>query len=329
MRPTFLARLVNGPLFDPVVLVRLLNLKTSLLFDCGRVEGIANRDILRVDAVFISHTHMDHFLGFDHVLRTVLHRQRPLAVYGPEGIRDRVISRLHSYTWNLTEEYPLEIVIHEVSENGISLCRACARDGFRPSPQGTVPRTSRTIAACGRYSVEASVLDHNGIPCLGFVLQEPFHVNIRADAVRGGGYLGGAWIGDFKGRLMEGRTDEAVTVPTEAGPVRRRVGELAGELATVSPGQKIAFITDVCASDENIRRIVEIARGVDTLFIEAYYLHERQAQAAAKGHLTAAQAGMIARMARARKVVPMHVSPRHHDRLEEVVSELEAAMAAS
>jgi ribonuclease Z len=64
-----------------------------LLFDCG--EG-TQRQLLRsvglpdLDAVFLTHFHADHWLGLPGMLKTfdLRAREKPLAVYGPEGLRE-------------------------------------------------------------------------------------------------------------------------------------------------------------------------------------------------------------------------------------------------
>jgi ribonuclease Z len=324
MRSSFLTRLVNGTLFDPVVFVRILNLKSTLLFDCGRMAGLSNREILSLDSIFISHLHMDHFMGFDQILRVILHRQRPLNLYGPEGIVEKVTRKLASYTWNLTEDYPLEIVIHEIRENDVITCSARARDSFVPCLITTSPRLDTAIVSQSIYSIDATVLDHN-VPCLGFVLKEPYHINIKASRFYELGYRAGPWIGIFKESILSGCMDDMIEVPSTTGIVRIRVDDLFNELVIITKGYKIAYITDIRASDDNLKRIGELAEDVDILFIEAYYLAERQHQAYEKAHLTAAQAGMIARILRAKKVVPMHISPRYHDRTDKIMEELDSA----
>jgi ribonuclease Z len=324
MRPTFLARLVNGPLFDPVVFVHILNLKSALLFDCGRVDGLSNREILSLDSIFISHLHMDHFMGFDRILRVILHRQRPLNLYGPEGIVEKVTRRLGSYSWNLTRDYPLEIVIHEVKEHEVITCSARAHNAFVPCLPTTSRREGAAIAVQPFYSIDAMVLDHN-VPCLGFVLKEPYHINIKSSRFKELGYKAGPWIGVFKESILAGRMDDMIEVSSTTGIMRERADDLLDKLVVVTVGQKMAYITDIRASDENLQRIGECAGGADILFIEAYYLARRQQQAFEKAHLTAAQAGMIAKMLHLRKVVPMHISPRYHDRTEKIMGELDAA----
>jgi ribonuclease Z len=322
MRPTFLTRLVNGPLFDPMLYVRLLNRRISLLFDCGRISGLANREILSLESVFLSHLHMDHSMGLDQVFRVILHRDRPVHIYGPEGITDKVISRLSSYEWNLTRDYPLEVFIHEVVEHEIHTTLARAHESFRRSRSDSRAREGASIASHPRYCVDAVVLDHN-IACLGYVLREPFHINIRSEAVHDRDYKTGPWIGLLKEHILMGRMNEYAHVPTSRGMKDVPVSDLADELVIISPGQKIGYITDIRYSQENIDRIAAIASSVDLLFIEAYYLSERESQAYEKAHLTARQAGMIARLLKAKKVVAMHISPRYHDRTEEIYHELD------
>jgi ribonuclease Z len=324
MRPAFLARLINGPAFDPCVFVRLCHGKEAVLFDCGRIPGLSNRETLALRCLFVSHAHMDHFMGFDHVLRTILHRRDPLHVYGPEGMTGRVLAKLASYTWNLTERYPLEVVIHEVADGGIATCRAAAADGFAPGPAAAAGRTGATVYSCPRYRVDAVVLDHD-VPCLGFALSEPFHINIMAGALQGCGYRTGPWIGLLKERIMTGCTDTAIAVETVSGVCEIGVDRLTEELVVISAGQKIAYVTDIRASRENLSRFAGIARHADTLFIEACYLHEREQEAFDKGHLTARQAGLIARELQVRTVIPMHVSPRYHDRVNLLERELREA----
>jgi ribonuclease Z len=324
MRPSFLPRLVNGPLFDPVVYVRILNERKALLFDCGHFEGLAPRELLSLEAVCISHTHMDHFMGLDRILRAILHRDQPLTIYGPEGITGKTLSKLRSYTWNLSSGYALEITICEVLPGCMHITRTRADTGFAVTRRSTAPLQGARIYVSPRYSLDAVILEHT-VPCLAYVLKEPFHLNILKNAFTGRGYLPGAWVGTLKAHIFAGRMEELITVNTHAGTQKVRVSRLKEELVTITPGQSVAFVTDISCSRENIAALKGPDRGTDMLFIEAYYLHELKDHAAARGHLTARQAGMIAGMLEAGQVFPMHVSPRYHDRLDEIRAEVDAA----
>lgn len=322
MRPSFIPRLVNTELFDPIVYIRVLNEKKALMFDCGRIEGLANREILALDAIFISHAHMDHFIGIDHVLRIILHREKPMHIYGPQGITHKMLAKLHAYTWNLTQDYPLDVFVHEIGDHTIKTTRTSAKTGFDVVSQSIMERRGHTIAQAPRYSVDAVILDHN-IACLGFVLKEIFHVNIRRDVIAQRGYIPGPWLGRLKECILSGEKDEIIAVTAGAGIKEMPVAALMRDLVIITSGQKIAFITDIGFSEDNTRCIESIARDVDMLFIEAYYLDERKQQAALKGHLTARQAGMIARSLGAKRVFPMHVSPRYHTMMSEIRREMQ------
>ena len=75
------------------------------------------------------------------------------------------------------------------------------------------------------------------------------------------------------------------------------LGRLSEQLLSVTPGQKIGYVVDTVYHAENARRIVDLVRGADVLFIEAPFLQDDVDLAARKFHLTARQAGLMAREA--------------------------------
>jgi ribonuclease Z len=90
-----------------------------------------------------------------------------------------------------------------------------------------------------------------------------------------------------------------------------RLGELAKQIALITPGQKITYITDVVYSDSNNEKIVDFAADSDHLFIEAVFLDEDHEMAKQKYHLTARQAGELAARAGAKQFTVFHFSPRY------------------
>jgi ribonuclease Z len=63
------AALINDPFGDPGVYVECKYRREAVLFDLGDLHLLPPRKLLKIDYIFVSHTHMDHFIGFDHLLR--------------------------------------------------------------------------------------------------------------------------------------------------------------------------------------------------------------------------------------------------------------------
>ena len=101
MRPSFTPRLINNPFSDPGMFVPFLFEKRALMFDLGDLHALSPKDLLKVTHVFVTHSHMDHFIGFDILLRPFLGREKRLHLYGPPGFLNNVEGRLAGYTWNL------------------------------------------------------------------------------------------------------------------------------------------------------------------------------------------------------------------------------------
>ena len=83
MNPSFSSYLVNDCFGDPGVYVEVRWSKRALLFDLGQNDSLGPTRLLRANDIFISHTHMDHFIGFDAVVRVALGRGKKLRLYGP------------------------------------------------------------------------------------------------------------------------------------------------------------------------------------------------------------------------------------------------------
>ncbi|MCF8049852.1 MAG: ribonuclease Z [Desulfobacterales bacterium] len=331
MRPSFLPRLINDPFKDPGLYIPFLLKGRAMLFDLGENSTLSPRDLLKVSHVFVTHTHMDHFIGFDRMLRLMLGRQKDLHLFGPEGFMDNVEGKLGGYAWNLVgnDAYPLVLKVTEVSAGRMKSRRYQCRDRFRPAGDPTESSFARTLLAEPSLTVSASVLDHR-IPCLGLALKERFHIHILKDRVASMGAAPGPWLGQFKAAVYGGRAPDTVfQVPRAggSGETRFTLEALQKQIARITPGQKIAYITDTAYTPENQQRIVSLAEDADHLFIEAAFLEEDRAAAEEKAHLTARQAGRIARLSRARRMTIFHFSPRYRGREDQLYREAEEAFS--
>jgi len=323
----FSARLVNDPFGDPALYLDLRYRREALLFDLGDIQGLPPRMILKIDHIFVTHTHMDHFIGFDHLLRVCLGREKHLALFGPPGFIGNVEGKLRAYTWNLVENYTndFRLIATEIHPDRTETAVFSCRQAFRPGMERREAPFDGTILEREAYRVKAIFLDHR-VPCLAFRLEEKRRVNVMKSALEEMGLPGGEWINSLKDSIYRNDPDDRSFRAWWKGEDRKIVervlplGELKEKIVKMTPGQKMVYISDVIYSPANAERIVELARGADVLYIEACFLEEDRQRAADKYHLTALQAGRLARLAGVKRFVLFHHSPKYRgmvERLEE------------
>lgn len=319
MSPRFHPRLVNGPFDDPALYVALAFEKRAILFDLGDLSRLPARDILKISHCFISHTHMDHFCGFDRLLRVCLGREKQLHLYGPEGFLDNLEGKLRAYNWNLVDHYrhPFEVIAAEITTRWIRTRRYACRAKFVPE----IGKDKRqpfegVLLQEPSLRVEARILDH-GIPCLGFSLAEPTHINIDKVALDRLSLATGPWLKSFKLALYSKHDPntmiDAPALDPPGGCRCFRLDDLADAITLISPGQKISYITDTAGHSANRKVIGELIHRADHLFIESPFRTCDHHLAASKYHLTAGQAGEIAAEADVKRYTLFHFSPRYSD----------------
>lgn len=336
MRPIFRPELVNGPFGDPGLFVDFKFDRRALLFDLGDITALPPKKILRISDVFVSHTHMDHFFGFDRLLRLCLGRPARIRLYGPPGFAAQVEHKLAAYTWNLVENYPGDFLVDawevDTQWSGRGLRLRCRRR-FQREPLEARQFPGGVLLDEPAFRVRAAFLDH-GTACLGFAIEEKVHVNVWKNRLAELGLAVGPWLKELKDAVAHGLADET---PVRAwgrddNGLHERVlplGSLKATVLRLVPGEKICYVTDVVFHPDNVERIAALAAHASQLFIESTFLDQDADHAARKMHLTARQAGSIARAAGAKGVVAFHFSPRYAGRDAELRAEVEAARNGS
>jgi len=305
MKPTFHHRLVNGPYEDPVLYVRLFRERRALMFDCGDITPMTLSEMLKVTDLFITHTHIDHFIGFDRLLRTLLSREAPLRVYGPSGIAGCVEGKLKGYTWNLIRQYPITIEVREVSGGKVATTAYRALNEFRREELGSAPFDGLLLKEPA-FKVSAVEVMHE-IPCLSYSVQEEFHINVIKEALKEMDIPVGSWLKVLKEAIWENRPGETL-VETSSGP--RTLTDLQ-RIVKISQGQKVSYVTDLTPTGENIDKAAGLARGSSTLYCESFFMSTEGERALERNHLTAAETAEIAGRAQVRELVPMHFSAKY------------------
>jgi ribonuclease Z len=333
MRPLLHPSLVNGRYGDPALYVEMLFAKPALLFDLGDITFLPPRKIHRLEHVFVSHAHVDHFVGFDILLRVLVEREKTIHLFGPNGFIDRVAHKLQGYEWNLANrfQYDLSFAVSEIDKAGIvRAARFRLKNAFAAEPLEAEHLPEGIVHSEPTFTVSASVLEH-GTPCLAFALQERAHVNIWKSRLADLKLPVGPWLRELKRAVAEGLPDDHMIKlpPPEVLPERAMPLGALRPVLTVTPGQKIGYVTDAADTPANRQAIKALVHGADLLFIEAAFAQADAGLAAERGHLTTKAAGEIARAAGVHRLEPFHFSPRYEGEEEKMVGEVMAAFSGT
>ncbi len=323
LEPTFFAGLLD----DPVLLVKIRPLGRSLLFDCGQIHHLAKRVLKQVEAIFITHAHMDHFMGIDTFIRNVLVSPRTFDLFGPPGLADKLQHKLAGYDWNLAERFWCSLRVHEIHAERISRWVFSGPSGFARRFEGESICTDAVIYANDYLQVEARLADHK-IPVLVFRCYERPSFAVSEAAIDEAGLVRGAWLAELKKRFYRRFVeDRPLTV------LRRRGEEVAAEemagaaelyrrIREDREPASIGYLTDVGFSQDNIERLTALLGGTSLLAAECAFLSEDVAKARNSHHLCTSDVNLLLDRIRPGYFLPIHLSKTYNGRSERLYREL-------
>lgn len=308
LEPTFFAGLFD----DPLLLVRIRPSGRALLFDCGKVHHLAKRVFTSLDAVFISHAHMDHFMGMDSVIRHSHASPRTVEVFGPPGLSVRMAHKFACYDWNLADTFWGNFRVSEVSDREVTRTLYRGAEGFTARPDGVV--SGAEVLYGNRYlAVRAALCEHR-IAVLAFRVTEGEAFVLDDGRMAQAGVEKGNWLrtlerlfhtGDLGGTevFYPGRTGDGVREcrAPDAGALYRSI-------CKHDEPASIGYLTDIGFSPENLERLTGLLSGVTLLVCECAFLAADQGKARLARHLCTADVNLILDRLRPRYFLPMHFS---------------------
>ncbi|TYO99327.1 ribonuclease Z [Geothermobacter ehrlichii] len=320
LKPVFFGGLFD----DPLLYVKIRPSGRGLLFDAGKMQHVAKRVLKSLDVVFVSHAHMDHFMGLAALTRSMHVSSRQLRLYGPPGILDRLYHLLAAFDWNLAEDWWGSWLAHAVGERAMKVCHFDGRTGFAAGPVESRMHDDGWIYRNTYLRVRALILDHK-IPVLGFCLEERPGFGVDLEEIRRLGLSPGAWIDTLRLLVREGRLDQPVELPAVAatlGPAPT-AGRLYRAIGVPGRPASLVYLTDFGMTEANFERLCQLPVRPTLLVCECAFLREEKEQARRSMHLCTEDLNLLLDRLRPDFVLPMHLSKAFLGRSAELYAELE------
>jgi ribonuclease Z len=304
---------------DVCLQLNFLNHPYNYLCDCGFASGLTVSDCRDVGAIFVSHTHIDHFINFDQVMRHQLAIGRRVILCGPAGLAQNVQHKMLAFNWNLLK-YDDQAVSYEVRElhpdGRIARYHLVTPTWLLdPLPDMQGPEMYRNEV----FEVTATILDH-GVDCIAYLFACHPKLTMMTE---GCPYKPGKWMAELKQAYAQQDATRAIAVD---GTTTLAAADLFQYLHE-EPGFRTAYVMDHAAHEANFARIRTLCHNADEAYIEAYYCQEDAEMAERNKHSMAGVSGRILREAGVKKAVPIHFSRRYQDAegQTKLLAEFEAA----
>ena len=290
----------------------------ACLFDLGEIHSLSGRNLLKVDTVFISHTHMDHFIGFDDLLRINIPSFKLKTLVGPKGIADQVYHRIASYSWNLLEKDQVQFLVKEITSNEVKTFLLSNTTGFIPQPVNASKDISSglsypVLSLDNQDEIYAVILDH-GIDSIGYLYKTASKFKVDTSKLESLGASQGKWIGELISKVESAQFEDYINVELKDGTYSRmKVETLYHRILEVIPPRSFGYITDFYFSESNLKKLKSLFYGVDLLFSESTFMDEDYKKARLKKHLTTRQAALIGSALKVHKMNIFHFSRSYPD----------------
>jgi ribonuclease Z len=313
-------RLVNGSTGDPVLLAEYPLPGHTLLFDGGENDRLSLGRLKELEAVFITHHHMDHFVGLDRIFRANRDRDGTLLVFGPVNTIERVHARITAYDHGFYDFEKLALDVRELTPGKV---RRAVMEFKKHFPEPVVAEEKwkgPVVWGNDSLSVEAVQTDHT-VPGWAYALVEkpgwhPDPVKLAKGSLRPG-----AWL---EGVLKQLRANTALDTPVEIQGGSFGLGKLAEMYFARTEGSRVTYVTDTLWSSTSKPRLTKLAQGAQRLYCDSYYAPQELDRAKKYRHMIATHAAELAVAAGVGELVLIHFADKYAGRYWELIQAAQA-----
>lgn len=313
-------RLVNGSIGDPVLYLDYPGSNNALLFDGGDNARLTMSELADLEAMFITHHHVDHFIGLDRVIRANIDQDKTLHIFGPIGTIQKISDRVRSYEYPFFPFQKIVLEIHELLPGVIRTGILNCTKHFPPPDIHERPWVGRVCYENASLAVEAVHADHT-VPCLAFAMAEKRGYHPDPERLTQGLLRPGNWIGEVLRLLRSGAAEDTI-LHIQGGQFTLR--SLADAYCVESPGARVAYITDTFWSEDVRPQLVQLAKGAWRLYCDSFYAAAQSREAAKHRHMQAPQTAELAKLAKVEQLVLIHFSTRYQGQYHKLIREAAA-----
>lgn len=285
---------------DISILIQQDNHPWNYLAECGDASDLTVKEIQNTNAIFISHTHIDHFVNFDSVIRHQLGIQRRVTICGTADIAQQVQARIKSYTWNLVEADSIVYEIRALLPNNTIQVFELAPPLWKLTPLKTME--GNIIFEQKSFQVSAILLDHK-IPTLAYKFEEEDTIKID---LSNSAFRGGKWVRALKTAFEQNDLEQEIIIDETTYKAKDLY-----HLLHIKKGDTLGIIMDHAAHSENHQKITQHFKGCRQVLIESFYKNEDCEFATVNFHSYAAMSGKVMREAQVKEAIPVHFSRKY------------------
>ncbi|MGK0363652.1 MAG: ribonuclease Z [Saprospiraceae bacterium] len=299
---------------DICILVKFDNHSGNYICECGDASKLTVKECQDTKAIFISHTHIDHFVNFDFILRHQIGTGKRIIICGPQGITKQVQSRILAYTWNLIEEESITYEIREIIDETNYLTSELRPPLWEIKELGEIEDTP--ILSNEKFDVNYTILNHK-TPSISYLFKENDSVKIDMTSSE---FRGGKWVNELK--LAFEAKDNLRLI--KVADLEYKAKDLF-HLLKLKIGASLGVIMDHAAIPENHEKILSLFSNCDKVFIESFYKEEDKESAELNFHSYSKASGRIMRECQVQEAIPVHFSRKYKsEEISEIMEEFES-----
>ena len=311
----FIPTLKSKATEDISILLQLDNHSFNYICECGDASDLTIKDCRNTRAIFISHTHIDHFINFDFILRHQVGIGEKVTICGPKGITAQVQAKIRGYSWNLVAA---DEIVYEVRE--IVAGQQISISELVPPLWEIAPKQmleTPILYKNDRFEVSYIALDHK-LPSIAYLFKEKDTVKIDMEK---SSWRGGRWVKILKTAFEEGQADTTIEIDKQ-----EYVAKDLFHLLKIQAGASLGIIMDHAANTENQAKIKSLFTNCDQVFIESFYKDADKTFADLNFHSYSTASGGLMKVCNVKKAIPVHFSRKYTAaEVEELIAEFERA----